>query len=380
MNNYDNAEPKPLKFLVSDGKLVDESGNVIAESDSLQDLYIKSSPQVKKYLLSDGSVVDENNNLIIKNDYYKKVYDQATPKVAKYLHSDGVIDESPFPVSSFMLAGNIIGVSSDMKKMTIFSAPAFGSNKNFGRICYCKNKEIFLLTMTDGSAIAMYSKDGEFLDYYSVNGIVDVIYSEKLNSFIGVGSKIQKSTDGKNWTEISSESGSVIKYSEKLDLFVVVGNSGKIITSKDCESWTQQTSPISANLVDVDCSESGMFIAVPAGGNVKAIKSIDGVNWVEVGGTLGTTRRVKYIKDLGLFFITGSSGMVLTSSDGETWTRVDKFGSNNMRGMDYNKNLDLLVFSAGTNIITFDSDFENKQTYAYGSTSIGFMDILSIND
>lgn len=94
MNNYDNAEPKPLKFLVSDGKLVDESGNVIAESDSLQGLYIKSSPQVKKYLLSDGSVVDENNNLIIKNDYFKKVYDQASPKVAKYLHSDGTIDEN----------------------------------------------------------------------------------------------------------------------------------------------------------------------------------------------------------------------------------------------------------------------------------------------
>lgn len=94
MNNYDNAEPKPLKFLISDGKLVDESGNVIAESDSLQDLYIKSSPQVKKYLLSDGSVVDENNNLIIKNNYYKKVYDQATPKVQKYLHSDGTISEN----------------------------------------------------------------------------------------------------------------------------------------------------------------------------------------------------------------------------------------------------------------------------------------------
>lgn len=92
--SYDNAEPKVLKFLVSDGKLVDESGNVIAVSDTLQDLYIKSSPQVKKYLLSDGSVVDENNNLIIKNDYFKKVYDQATPKVQKYLHSDGTISEN----------------------------------------------------------------------------------------------------------------------------------------------------------------------------------------------------------------------------------------------------------------------------------------------
>lgn len=94
--SYDNAEPKPLKFLVSDGKLVDESGNVIAESDTLQDLYIKSSPQVKKYLLSDGSVVDENGNVVNDaSDYWKKVYDQAEPKVAKYLHADGTIDENP---------------------------------------------------------------------------------------------------------------------------------------------------------------------------------------------------------------------------------------------------------------------------------------------
>lgn len=93
--SYENAVPKPLKFLISDGKLVDEQGNVIAESERLQDLYIKWNPEVKKYLLSDGSVVDENNNLIIKNEYYKKMYDQADPKVAKYLHSDGTVDENP---------------------------------------------------------------------------------------------------------------------------------------------------------------------------------------------------------------------------------------------------------------------------------------------
>lgn len=93
--NYNNAVPKPLKFLVSDGKLIDEAGNVIAESETLKDLYTKWAPEVKKYLLSDGSVVDENNNLIIKNDYYKKMYGQADPKVAKYLHADGTVDENP---------------------------------------------------------------------------------------------------------------------------------------------------------------------------------------------------------------------------------------------------------------------------------------------
>lgn len=94
MNTYENAEPKPLKFLHSDGKMVDDEGNVIADSLTLKDFYDQAAPQVQKFLLSDGSVVDENNNLIIKNDYYKKMYDQTDPKVQKYLHSDGTISEN----------------------------------------------------------------------------------------------------------------------------------------------------------------------------------------------------------------------------------------------------------------------------------------------
>ena len=78
MNTYENAVPKPLKFLHSDGKMVDDEGNVIADSPTLKDFYDQAAPQVQKLLLSDGSVVDENNNLIIKNDYYKKMYDQIT--------------------------------------------------------------------------------------------------------------------------------------------------------------------------------------------------------------------------------------------------------------------------------------------------------------
>ena len=75
--------------------MIDDAGNVIAESDTLKDLYTKWNPEVKKYLLSDGSVVDEEGNLIIKNEYYKKMYDQSIPKVAKYLHADGTVDENP---------------------------------------------------------------------------------------------------------------------------------------------------------------------------------------------------------------------------------------------------------------------------------------------
>ena len=93
--SYENAVPKPLKFLISDGKMIDDAGNVIAESETLKDLYTKWEPEVKKYLLSDGSVVDEEGNLIVKNDWWKSFYDGACPKVAKYLHADGTIDENP---------------------------------------------------------------------------------------------------------------------------------------------------------------------------------------------------------------------------------------------------------------------------------------------
>ena len=92
--SYENAVPKPLKFLISDGKMIDDAGNVIAESETLKDLYRKWNPEVKKYLLSDGSVVDEDGNLLVKNDYYKKVYEQTDPKVQKYLHADGTISEN----------------------------------------------------------------------------------------------------------------------------------------------------------------------------------------------------------------------------------------------------------------------------------------------
>jgi hypothetical protein len=92
--SYENAVPKPLKFLISDGKMIDDAGNVITESETLKDLYTKWEPEVKKYLLSDGSVVDEEGNLIIKNDWWKSFYEGACPQVQKYLHADGTISEN----------------------------------------------------------------------------------------------------------------------------------------------------------------------------------------------------------------------------------------------------------------------------------------------
>ena len=65
MNNYGNAEPKILKTLNSDCQVLDDSGNIISDT----------------------------------NDYWKKLYNEAEPKSDKILHSDGTIKDS---------AGNLI--------------------------------------------------------------------------------------------------------------------------------------------------------------------------------------------------------------------------------------------------------------------------------
>jgi len=189
MNTYENAVPKPLKFLVSDGKLVDDAGNVIAESESLKDLYTKWNPEIKKYLLSDGSVVDENNNLIIKNDYYKKMYDQADPKIAKYLHSDGTVDENPGSSSGADLEDNhqtTIDVSTyntpvevtptqgkdGMKKVTVTLNNVPSPTINAYNFYYWKNEEDYTgyFTLSENPQVgdnAYLENDGGTPDKYA---------------------------------------------------------------------------------------------------------------------------------------------------------------------------------------------------------------------
>jgi hypothetical protein len=69
--------------------------------------YKVSEPSALKFLMANGAVVDENGNVVNEaTDYWKQVYDQAEPKVAKYLHADGTIDENPGSGSSVDLEDN----------------------------------------------------------------------------------------------------------------------------------------------------------------------------------------------------------------------------------------------------------------------------------
>ena len=148
MNNYNNSEPQVLKFLTSNGDIIDEDGNVIAHSDSLKDLYNKANPRVAKYLHSDGTIdenpgtvqpdigiktvsIDENNHLIFvftdDSEYdageidfpgkADKVADAVEGNFAS-LTSEGNISDSGKSASDFMpvvsggTAGNLVKLNS----------------------------------------------------------------------------------------------------------------------------------------------------------------------------------------------------------------------------------------------------------------------------
>ena len=94
--SYDNAEPKVLKTLNSNGQVLDDNGNVIGEtSDYWVRTYNQTEPKVDKILHSDGTIKDSAGNLIQDTtEFNVKKYNQAEPIPAKYLHADGTIDEN----------------------------------------------------------------------------------------------------------------------------------------------------------------------------------------------------------------------------------------------------------------------------------------------
>ena len=85
------------------------------------------------------------------------------------------------------------------------------------------------------------------------------------------------SEDGSYWTSRTSGiTQYILQATYGNGIFVVVGNSGKILTSTDGISWTSTTSGTTSHLQGVTY-EAGKFIAVGQSGRI--ITSTDGISW-----------------------------------------------------------------------------------------------------
>lgn len=101
-------------------------------------------------------------------------------------------------------------------------------------------------------------------------------------------------------------------------LFVAVGDKGTILTSKDGQVWTQQSSGVVADLWGVTYSEAfGGFVAVGAWGTV--LHSPDGISWSKK-----PTNQADWLYGVtgGTFVITvGARGLIISSLPAFAWTQ-----------------------------------------------------------
>ena len=134
-------------------------------------------------------------------------------------------------------------------------------------------------------------------------------------------------------------------------MFVAVGNSGRIVTSTDGITWTEQTSPISAMLWLVTYG-NGMFVVFSDSGNI--VTSTDGITWTKQTSPVSTRLdSVTYAN--GMFVAVGNSGSIVTSTDGITWTKQTSPVSTDFRSVTYGNGMFVAVGESGNivNYLTF---------------------------
>jgi hypothetical protein len=159
----------------------------------------------------------------------------------------------------------------------------------------------------------------------SMSHIYGVTYGNGI--FIAVGGKgsygaVQKSTDGINWTQGTSDTQTPLTvpylYSAAYGngQFVVAGISGTVLTSPDGTTWTERTSGTTDSLLGVIYG-NGKFVAVGSSGAV--LTSSDGVNWI-VQSSAPTCHLNEIAYGDGIYTAVGNGGTILTSPDGLTWT------------------------------------------------------------
>jgi hypothetical protein len=158
------------------------------------------------------------------------------------------------------------------------------------------------------------------------------------NTFLAVGSGTFTSPDGLIWTQQAGPPDFLEHVSFVNNLFLVVGNNGRIGASPDGVLWTLPTTVTTRRLLDITYG-NGTYAAVGVRGTVLTATNI--LNWTT--RTSGTPDRLEAITFAnGQFVAAGENGTTITSTNATAWTKRN-FGTT--------LDLDGMVVAAGTIVI-----------------------------
>jgi hypothetical protein len=164
------------------------------------------------------------------------------------------------------------------------------------------------------------------------------IASDSIIDYVAVGdaAALYKSTDGSNWTAITTGPASTAvdfraaRYA--LGKFFAAGSAGQIYYSADMASWTASTVTNTTQPLNALASNGITLVAVGDNGTIRY--SADGITW-NVPTSVPTSEHlyaVSYSAN-GLWIAAGANGTVLTSSDTLTWTAQTSNTTANLTGI-----------------------------------------------
>jgi len=157
---------------------------------------------------------------------------------------------------------------------------------------------------------------------------------------LGTGGVKYQSTNGLNWTPITSTDATNWKGAaygfpgSLIQKFVSVGAGGAVAYSTDLVTFTSATSKVSQDLNAVASSPS-MVVAV--GNNGTIVRSTDGIDWSAANALSSTPNlyAVTYatVSTGGVWVAVGAAGSVFVSTDAATWREVTSGTGEDLKGV-----------------------------------------------
>jgi hypothetical protein len=211
----------------------------------------------------------------------------------------------------------------------------------------------------------------------ATNGLWDITFAAGRFTAVGRYGAIATSTDGVSWSNVSGGSDRNFRDITR-GLYIAVGNEGMLATSPEGATWTERPSGTSNNLRGVTFFQN-RFVVVGEQDNVGAtiLTSATGVAWsrsTAPGNLFGLAHNGERLVAVG------DNGVVVTSSNGVTWsnvfsaTRPNPAGNRNLNAVTWGgrrfvavgRDGTVLVSSNGLDWASASFDSPNLHGVAYG--------------
>lgn len=192
----------------------------------------------------------------------------------------------------------------------------------------------------------------------TTQGLSGVIYGGGKFVVVGESGTILTSADGEAWTVRESGTEQSLRgVTYGAGKFLAVGQGGTALTSTDGITWTARDAR-TTKFLSAAAFGNGVFVAVGGSGHIRY--SADGINW-ELGISITSSFLQGVTFGGGKFVAVGASGRITHSTDGQTWTLASSRTSAYLSGITHVDGSFLATGQSGTALSSPDAiDWTNR--------------------